>query len=58
MRRIYGMRAEPRVISIAGVREVDDGSIDVDIIDDGIPDEVVLNHPEVVNSVLMSRDDR
>ena len=53
MRRIYGMRAEPRVISIAGVREVDDGSIDVDIIDDGIPDEVVLNDPEVVNSVLM-----
>ena len=53
MRRIRRMRAEPRVVSLAGLRDTDGGGKEIDIIDDDSTDETVFEQPKVLRSVLM-----
>ena len=53
MRRIRRMRAEPRMVSLAGLRNTDGGGKEIDIIDDDSNDETVFEQPKVLRSVLM-----
>jgi hypothetical protein len=53
MRRIRRMRAEPRIVSLAGLRDTDGGGKEIDIIDDDSTDETVFEQPKVLRSVLM-----
>ena len=53
MRRIRRMRAEPRMVSLAGLRDTDGGGNEIDIIDDDSHDETVFEEPKVLRSVLM-----
>ena len=45
MRRIRRMRAEPRVVSLAGLRDNDGGGKEIDISDDDSNDETVFEQP-------------
>lgn len=53
MRRIRRMRAEPRVVSLVGLRDTNQDGQEFDIIDDEADEEVVFQEPKVLGSVMM-----
>jgi len=53
MRRIRRMRAEPRVVSLVGLRDADNDGHEFDIIDDDVDEGIVFQQPKVLGSVLM-----
>ena len=53
MRRIRRMRAEPRVVSLVGLRDANQDGQEFDIIDDEADEEVVFQEPKVLGSVMM-----
>lgn len=53
LNRIRRMRAEPRTVSLAGVRDQSEKIVRIDIIDDKIDEVIEFTDPKVVNSVQM-----
>ena len=53
LNRIRRMRAEPRTVSLAGVRDQSEKIVRIDIIDDKIDEVIEFTPPKVVNSVQM-----